>query len=133
MNPGHSRIRHLKGRWEEEDAARDALELRARRGFLEQDANEIFTSMETYFTRLAKTIRVTGASVEMDENWEHIRDQKLRRTTKVISAGQQLHLNFTVQGASIFYRDKSYRIPRGIEALIPIITSDVEQFLDIWL
>jgi hypothetical protein len=44
--------------------------------------------METYFTRLAKTIRVTGASVEMDEYWEHIRDQKLRRTTRVISAGQ---------------------------------------------
>jgi predicted ABC-class ATPase len=84
MNPGHSRILHLKGRWEEEDAARDALELRARREFLEQDANEIFTSMETYFTRLAKIIRVTGASVEIDENWEHIRDQKLRRTTKVI-------------------------------------------------
>jgi hypothetical protein len=131
MNPGHSRISHLKSRWEEEDAARDALELQARREFLEQDANEIFTSMETYFTRLAKIIRATGASVQIAQNWEHIRGLKLRRTTKVTSAGQQLHLNLTVQGASIFYRDKSYRIPRGIEALIPIITSDVEQFLDI--
>jgi hypothetical protein len=133
MNPGHSRIRHLKGRWEEEDATRDALELQARREFLEQEANEIFTSLMHHFTRLSKALCATGASVEIDENWEHIRDQKLRRTTKVISAGQQLHLNLTVQGASIFYRDKSYRIPRGIEALIPIITSDVEQFLDTWL
>jgi hypothetical protein len=30
----------------------------------------------------------------------------------------------------IFFRDKSYRIPREIEHLILIITSDVEQFLD---
>jgi hypothetical protein len=31
-------------------------------------------------------------------------------------------------GASIFYRDKRYRLLRGIEALMPVITSDVEQF-----
>jgi hypothetical protein len=80
MNPGHSRIRHLKGRWEEEDATRDA--------FLEQGAKEIFTSLMHHFTRLSKTLCATGASVEIDENWEHIRDQKLRRTTRVISAGQ---------------------------------------------
>jgi hypothetical protein len=48
MNPGHSRIRHLKQQWDEEDAARDELELEARRKFLEQDASGIFTSMATY-------------------------------------------------------------------------------------
>ena len=86
--------------------------------------------MATYFTSLAKALRAIGASVEIDEHWEHVRDQKLRRTTKLISAGQQLHVNLTVQGTSIFFRDKSYRIPREIEHLILIITSDVEQFLD---
>jgi hypothetical protein len=130
MNPGHSRIRHLKQQWDEEDAARDELELEARRKFLEQDASGIFTSMATYFTSLAKALRAIGASVEIDEHWEHVRDHKLRRTTKLISAGQQLHVDLTVQGTSIFYRDKSYRIPREIEHLILIITSDVEQFLD---
>ena len=130
MNPGHSRIRHLKHQWDEEDAARDDLELEARRKFLEQEANEIFTSMGTYFTSLAKALRAMGASVEIGEHWEHVCDQKLRRTTKLVSAGQQLHVNLTVQGTSIFYRDRSYRIPRGIEDLILIITSDVEQFLD---
>jgi hypothetical protein len=33
-----------------------------------------------------------------------------------------------IQGASIFYRDKRYRFLREIEALMPVITSDVEQF-----
>ena len=130
MNPRHSRIRYLKHQWDEEDAARDELELEARRKFLEQEANEIFTSMATYFTSLAKALRAIGASVEIGEHWEHVRDQTLRRTTKLVSAGQQLHVNLTVQGTSIFYRDRSYRIPRGIEDLILIITSDVEQFLD---
>ena len=130
MNPGHSRMRYLKHQWDEEDAARDELELEARRKFLEQEANEIFTSMTTYFTSLAKALRAIGASVEIGEHWEHVRDQTLRRTTKLVSAGQQLHVNLTVQGTSIFYRDRSYRIPRGIEDLILIITSDVEQFLD---
>ena len=133
MIPGHARIRHLKHQWDEEDAARDELELEARRKFLEQEAGEIFTSMGTYFMRLARALRATGASLEIDEHWEHLLDHKLRRRTKVISPVQQLHINITVQGTSIFYRDKSYRIPRGIEALIPIITSDVEQFLDMWL
>jgi hypothetical protein len=130
MNPGHSRIRYLKHQWDEEDAARDEMELEARRKFLEQEANEIFTSMATYFMSLAKALRAIGASVEIGERWEHVPDQKLRRTTKLVSAGQQLHVNLTVQGTSIFYRDRSYRIPRGIEDLILIITSDVEQFLD---
>jgi hypothetical protein len=130
MNPGHSRIRHRKHQWDEEDAARDELELEARRKFLEQEATEIFTSVAAYFTSLAKALRAIGALVELDGHWEHVRDQKLRRTTKLISAGQQLHVNLTVQGTRIFYRDKSYRIPREIEHLILIITSDVEQFLD---
>ena len=130
MNPGHSRIRYLKHQWDEEDAARDELELEARRKFLEQEANEIFTSMATYFTSLAKALRAIGASVKIGEHWEHVRDQTLSRTTKLVSAGQQLHVNLTVQGTSIFYRGRSYRIPRGIKHLILIITSDVEQFLD---
>jgi hypothetical protein len=65
MNPGHSRIRYLKHQWDEEDAARDELELEARRKFLEQEANEIFTSMATYFTSLAKALRAIGASVAL--------------------------------------------------------------------
>jgi hypothetical protein len=35
----HLRIRHLRHRWNEEDAAREELEAQARRKFLEQEAN----------------------------------------------------------------------------------------------
>jgi predicted ABC-class ATPase len=80
-------MRYLKHQWDEEDAARDELELEARRKFLEQEANEIFTSMGTYFMSLAKALRAIGASVEIGEHWEHVRDQTLRRTTKLVSAG----------------------------------------------
>ena len=130
MNSEHQRISDLKHRWNEEDAARDELELQERRKFLEQEASEVFTSIGAYFTRLAKALRTTGVSVESDERWEHLGDQALRRMTRVISSGQQLRLDVTVQGTSILYRDKPYRIPGGIEALIPVITSDVEQFLE---
>jgi hypothetical protein len=30
---------------------------------------------------------------------------------------------------TIFYRNRPYRFTRAIEALIPVITSDVEQFI----
>jgi hypothetical protein len=96
-----------------------------------KEANQIFAPIENYLGRLAEVLRASGASVEVDAKWEHRGDQKLRRVAKVRSSAsaQQLHLNFTVQGASIFYRDKRYRFLRGIEALMPVITSDVEQFL----
>jgi hypothetical protein len=79
---------------------------------------------------LAEVLRTAGASVEVDARWEHLGDQKLRRIVKVSSSesAQQLPLDFTIQGASIFYRDKRYRFLREIEALMPVITSDVEQF-----
>ena len=42
---------------------------------------------------------------------------------------QQLPLDLTIEGVTIFYRNKPYRFTRAIEALIPVITSDVEQFI----
>jgi hypothetical protein len=131
MNNEHSRIRHLKHRWNEEDAARDELEEQAKRKFLEQEANQLFLPIENYLTRLAEVLHAVGASVEVDANWEHLGDQKLRRVAKVRSSksAQQLPLDFTIQGASIFYGDKRYRFLGGIEALMPVITSDVKQFL----
>jgi hypothetical protein len=130
MNNEHSRIRHLNRRWNEEDAARDKLEEQAKRKFLEQEANQIFAPIENYLTRLAEVLRTAGASVEVDARWEHLGDQKLRRIVKVSSSesAEQLPLDFTIQGASIFYRDKRYRFLREIEALMRVFTSDVEQF-----
>jgi hypothetical protein len=76
-------------------------------------------------------LRATGAAVEIDANWEHVDDQKLRRLANVRSnkSGQELALELTIHGATILYREKPYRFIRGIEALIPVITSEVEQFL----
>jgi hypothetical protein len=87
MNNEHSRIRHLKHRWNEEDAARDELEEQAKRKFLEQEANQIFAPIENYLTRLVEVLRTAGASVEVDARWEHLGDQKLRRIAKVSSSG----------------------------------------------
>jgi hypothetical protein len=42
---------------------------------------------------------------------------------------QQLPLDLTIQGASIFYRDQPYRFSYDIEALILVITREVEEFL----
>jgi hypothetical protein len=42
---------------------------------------------------------------------------------------QHLPLDLTVEGVTIFYRNRPYRFTRAIEALIPIITSDIEQFI----
>ena len=130
MSHEHSHIQRLKHRWDQEDAERDELQEQARRTFLEQEADQIFAPIENYLTRLAEVLRAAGASVEVDPKWEHLGDQKVRRVAKARSSAsvQQLHLNLTVQGTSIFYRDRRYRFLRGIEELMPVITSDVEQF-----
>lgn len=130
MSYEHSHIQRLKHRWDQEDAERDELEEQARRKFLEQEANQIFSPIENYLTKLAEVLRTAGASVEVDARWEHLGDQKLRRIAKVTSSepAQQLPLDFTIQGASIFYGDKRYHFLREIDALMPVITSDVEQF-----
>jgi len=130
MSHEHSHIQRLKHRWDQEDAERDELEEQARRKFLEQEANQIFSPIENYLTKLAEVLRTAGASVEVDARWEHLGDQKLRRIAKVSSSesAQQLPLDFTIQGASIFYGDKRFHFLREIDALMPVITSDVEQF-----
>ena len=130
MSHEHSHIQRLKHRWDQEDAERDELEEQARRKFLEQEANQIFSPIENYLTKLAEVLRTAGASVEVDARWKHLGDQKLSRIAKVSpsESAQQLPLDFTIQGASIFYRDKRYHFLREIDALMPVITSDVEQF-----
>src|SRR5215831_6186456 len=131
MNDEHSPIRSLKQRWDEEDAARDKQEERAQQIFLEEEANQTFAPIENYFTRLSKVLSAAGASVEIDTTWQHLGDQRLRRVAKVIYSSplQRLSLDFTIQGVSIFYGNRRYSFPSGIEALIPVITSDVEQFI----
>jgi len=131
MSQEHARIRHLKQQWDDEDSARDKLEQRAKQLFLEEHANQIFAPIEDYLTRLDKVLRAAGGSVEIDAMWEHLSDQRLRRVAKVTSteSTQQLPVDLTIQGASIFYRDTPYRFSHGIEALIVAITRDVEQFL----
>jgi hypothetical protein len=49
MNDEHSPGRHLKRRWDEEDAARDERERQAKLAFLEQEANELFAPVKNYF------------------------------------------------------------------------------------
>jgi hypothetical protein len=131
MNDEHSHSRTLKQRWDEEDAARDKQEERAQQIFLEKEANQTFAPMEDYLTRLSKVLSAAGASVEIDTTWQHLGDRRLHRVAKVISSNplQRLSLDFTIQGVSIFYRNRRYSFPSGIEALIPVITSDVEQFI----
>jgi hypothetical protein len=131
MNDEHSHIRTLKQRWDEEDAARDEQEEKAHLIFLEDEANQRFAPIEDYFTRLSKVLSPTGASVEVHTKWQDLGDRRLRRVANVTSPPppQRLSLDFTVQGLSIFYRDKAYRLASGIESLVRAITSDVEQFL----
>src|SRR6516165_5405928 len=127
MNDEHSRIRTLKQRWDDEDAARDKQEERAQQIFLEEEANQIFAPIEDYFTRLSKVLSAAGVSVEIDTTWHYIGDRRLRRVAKITSSPplQQLSLDFTIQGVNILYRNRRYSFPSGIEALIPVITSDV--------
>jgi hypothetical protein len=132
MDDEHSPpIRDLKHRWDEEDKTRDELERQAKRAFLEQEANELFAPLENYLTRLDKVIHQANAAVEIDPTWEHLDERKLRRTAKVIlrETAEHLSLDLTIEGATIFYRNRPYRFTRAIEALIPVITSDVEQFI----
>jgi hypothetical protein len=42
---------------------------------------------------------------------------------------EQLSVDLTIEGARIFYRETSYQLSEGIEALIVAITRDVERFL----
>ena len=58
-------------------------------------------------------------------------DRRLRRVAKVTSSNppQELPLDFTINGVSIFYGDKPYRFASGTGALIQAITANVEQFL----
>jgi hypothetical protein len=130
-NEFSSLIRNLKQRWDNEDAARDGLEQRAKQIFLEERASQIFAPIEDYLTRLDKALHAVGASVEIDAKWEHLADQRLRRVAKVTSPEptQQLPLDFTIQGASILYHDRRYRLSREIETLMLVITYKVEQFL----
>ena len=131
MSDEQSRLLALKQQWDEEDAARDGKEERAKQKFLEQEANQIFAPIENYLSRLATVLLAAGASVEIGSTWEHIGDQKLRRTVKLTVAepAQELALDLTIQGVSILYRGKPYRFSSGIAALIGALTTEVEQFL----
>jgi hypothetical protein len=66
MSDEHSDIRHLKHRWDEEDAARDERERDAKRVFFEEEANQLFGPIENYLTRLNKVLRGANAVVEVD-------------------------------------------------------------------
>jgi hypothetical protein len=131
INDGDSPGRHLKRRWDEEDAARDERERLAKLAFLEQEANELFAPIENHLTRLGRVLHAANAAVEVDPTWEHLGEQKLHRTAKVIFRGtaEYLPLDFTIEGVTIFYRNRPYRFTSEIETLIPVITSDVEQFI----
>jgi hypothetical protein len=130
MNDMHWRIRTLKERWAEEDAARDNREERARQLFLEAEANQTFTPIEEFLIRLSKVLSGAGASVEID-TWQHLDDQRLRRVAQVVSSNppQRLSLDFTIHGMSIIYHDKIFRFDSGIAALILAITAEVEHSL----
>ena len=131
MTEEHSRIRHLRHRWDEEDATRDALERQAKRAFREKEANELFAPIENHLTRLGRVLQAANATVDVDATWEHIGKQKLRRSAEVIfrATAGYLPLDLTIEGTSIFYRNSRYRFPGAIEALIHVITADVEQFI----
>jgi hypothetical protein len=131
MGDEHSGIRDLKSRWDEEDKTRDELERQAQRAFLEQEANELFAPLENYLTRSDQVLHEANSAVEIYPTWEHLDERKLRRTAKVIlrETAQQLPLDLTIEGVTIFYRNRPYRFTRAIEALIPVITSDVERFI----
>jgi hypothetical protein len=101
MSHEHSRIRHLKQRWDDEDAMRDELERRAKQMFLEEQANQIFAPIGDYLTRLDKVLRAAGASVEIDAMWEHLSDQRLRRVARVTSTEPTQQLPLDVCGACV--------------------------------
>jgi hypothetical protein len=131
MGDEHSGIRDLKHRWDEEDKTRDELERQAKQAFLEQEANELFAPLQNYLTRLDKVLHQANAAVEIDPTWQHIDERKLRRTAKVIlrETAEHLSLDLTIDGVTILYRNRPYRFTRAIEALIPVLNSDIEQFI----
>ena len=131
MNEERASTRTLKQKWDEEDAARDKQEERAQQTFLEEEANQTFAPIEDFLMRLSKVLSAAGASMEIDIIWQHLGERRLRRVAKVISANslQRLPLVFTIHGVSIFCHDKVYRFASGVEALIRVITADVERFL----
>ena len=71
-----SPVRNLKQQWDGQDAAREKLELEAKKLFLEQQANEIFAPIDNYLTRLHKVLCTFGASVEVSTVWEHLDELK---------------------------------------------------------
>jgi hypothetical protein len=128
----HSRIRNLKQKWQEEDAARDTQEERAQQMSLEEEVNETFAPIEDFLTRLGKVLSAAAsASVEIDKTWEQLSNRRSRRVARVISSNppRQLRLEFTIQGMRISYHDKAYLLSGGIKTLISVVTADVEQFL----
>ena len=131
MNEERASTRTLKQKWDEEDAARDKQEERAQQTFLEEEANQTFAPIEDFLMRLSKVLSAAGASMEIDTICQHLGERRLRRVAKVISSNslRRLPLDFTIHGVSIFYHDKVYRFASGIEALIRVITADVERFL----
>jgi hypothetical protein len=131
MGEEHSGICDLKHRWDEEDKTRDELERHSQRAFLEQEANGLFAPLENYLTRLDKVLHQANAAVEIDPTCEHLDERKLRRTAKVIlrETAQHLPLDLTIEGVTIFYRNRPYRFTRAIEELIPLLNSDIEQFI----
>jgi hypothetical protein len=128
-DPPRSRV--LKQRWDEKDAARDKLEQRAKELSLEEQANEIFSPVQEHLTNLDNVLRGFSASVDINSQWEHLGEQRLRRLATVRSTEfeQQLSLAFNVHGVRIFYRDKSYQFSRDIEALKRVIAGEIEKFL----
>ena len=125
-------IHDLQCRWDKDDTTRDKKEGRAKRAFLEQEANQLFAPVEDHLAKLGRVLQAaTIASVDVDPRWKHVGDQKLRRVAKVIlrKSGQHLPLDLTIEGVTIFYRNAPYRFTGGVEALIPVITSDVERFI----
>src|SRR5436190_558240 len=130
MNEERASTRTLKQKWDEEDAARDKQEERAQQTFLEAEANQTFAPIEEFLMRLNKALSAAVASVEI-YTWEHLGDRQLRRVARISSFDplRQLRLEFTIHAVSIFYRDKVYRFASGMEALIRVITADVERFL----
>jgi hypothetical protein len=131
MSYEHSKIGYLTNRWNEEDATRDELEEQRKRNFLEQEANQLFEPIENHLRKLGTVLYTVEASVHVDFTWTHLGERKLRRVGKVMFRGAaQLPLDFTIEGASIIYRNTRYPFGGAIGTLIPLITSDVEQFID---
>jgi hypothetical protein len=121
-------IHNLKQKWDNEDAARDKLSDDSLKIFREEQASQIFAPIEDYFTRLDQVLHAVGASMVIDPKWEHLPDQRLRRVANVTFGEHRLSLDFIIQGVNIYFRNTTYRLSRGIEALLPTVTDEVERF-----